>query len=519
MKANRNLAIGVGVLGLGSFWLCYVLLFAVMFLMPGLMFKLIPVPSISGTAISDGNRIYLVQQKIDMSTIDLRQKREPVTRHFISVLVGTELGPSQEIQPYDHASGADNRLLFLNKGGYRIYDGSRWVEQRSEAIGKDPRGILAPDGMYVLSGTDSTPHLIHIASGTTVEIPLPGDFLAWYKNNQCPCAKMAWYQGRLCLFWTEKESISWAILNGDSWSPVATSPYTDGYEVISDDKNLYLFNREGDGLDRRLSYFIYSNDAWTGPVRLPIQGGFLDWNVFIQQGKIKVFARQFTTQTLYTIKKGALVDPVRLKGPFDPVRMIGRMALVSALTYLLSFLAVFGVSVVIRKFKKRIWRAAGGDHEFASLFRRFCAAMVDKLVLLVPSGIVVALFLPGMDDLTGNPIKFMLTVFSATALFFVGGFFYHSLLEGVYGQTLGKKICGIRVLKADFSPCGLSAGFLRNLLRIADAFFYYLVAVISLAGTFKWQRIGDIVADTVVVKENSSVVANSLLLRQMRKNP
>jgi uncharacterized RDD family membrane protein YckC len=57
------------------------------------------------------------------------------------------------------------------------------------------------------------------------------------------------------------------------------------------------------------------------------------------------------------------------------------------------------------------------------------------------------------------------------------------------------------VLKADFTPCGLSAGFLRNLLRIADAFFYYLVAAISLAGTVKWQRIGDLVADTVVVRD------------------
>ena len=128
--------------------------------------------------------------------------------------------------------------------------------------------------------------------------------------------------------------------------------------------------------------------------------------------------------------------------------------------------------------------------------------MLDNLVLLIPPGIVIALALPGLDDIQGNPFLFMLPMFSALALFFVGGFLYHSLLEGLYGQTLGKKICGIRVLKADFSPCGLSAGFLRNLLRIADAFFYYLVAVISLAATFKWQRVGDLVADTVVVKED-----------------
>ena len=126
--------------------------------------------------------------------------------------------------------------------------------------------------------------------------------------------------------------------------------------------------------------------------------------------------------------------------------------------------------------------------------------MIDKLVLLVPLAIVIAVAMPGLGDIEGHPIRFMLTIFSAVALYIVGSFLYHSLLEGLYGQTLGKKICGIRVLKADFSPCRLSAGFLRNLLRIADAFFYSLVAVVSLAATLKWQRVGDLVADTVVVK-------------------
>jgi uncharacterized RDD family membrane protein YckC len=143
----------------------------------------------------------------------------------------------------------------------------------------------------------------------------------------------------------------------------------------------------------------------------------------------------------------------------------------------------------------------GGDvaYEFASLFRRFLAMTLDNLLLLVPPSLMIALALPGLDEISGNPLRFILTIFSALALLFVGNFLYHSLLEGLYGQTLGKKICGIRVLKADFSPCGLAAGFLRNLLRIADAFFYYLVAIIAMATNLKWQRVGDVVADTVVV--------------------
>jgi uncharacterized RDD family membrane protein YckC len=60
------------------------------------------------------------------------------------------------------------------------------------------------------------------------------------------------------------------------------------------------------------------------------------------------------------------------------------------------------------------------------------------------------------------------------------------------------------VLKADFTACGIGAGFLRNLLRIIDSFFYYLVAAVSLAGTLKWQRLGDLAAETVVVKRKKN---------------
>ncbi|MBI1811374.1 MAG: RDD family protein [Nitrospirae bacterium] len=94
--------------------------------------------------------------------------------------------------------------------------------------------------------------------------------------------------------------------------------------------------------------------------------------------------------------------------------------------------------------------------------------------------------------------------FLAFGYLILGNLIYHWLLEGIYGKTLGKKLCGIIVLKDDFTKCGLLSGFLRNILRIADNFFYYLVGLISMTGTLKWQRLGDIVAGTVVVRERKS---------------
>jgi uncharacterized RDD family membrane protein YckC len=83
----------------------------------------------------------------------------------------------------------------------------------------------------------------------------------------------------------------------------------------------------------------------------------------------------------------------------------------------------------------------------------------------------------------------------------VGSFLYHSLLEGLWGKTIGKKLCGIVVLKDDFTKCTIGRAFLRNAMRIVDSLSYYLVAAVTIAATMKWQRLGDLVASTVVVRD------------------
>jgi len=194
-----------------------------------------------------------------------------------------------------------------------------------------------------------------------------------------------------------------------------------------------------------------------------------------------------------------------MKGPFPIQRQVlvfGRAPKVIAIALALNipfFLAIFLVSVVIGKFKRRTWRIDSGEYEFASLFRRFLAKMIDSFIVLGP--IAAALyFLLTEDMFRANPFKFMAFIIFGVLSLVMGGFFYHSLLEGLWGKTLGKKICGIVVLKDDFTPCTLGRGFIRNIMRIADTMFYYLVGVTAMAGTMKWQRLGDLVAETVVVK-------------------
>ncbi len=96
----------------------------------------------------------------------------------------------------------------------------------------------------------------------------------------------------------------------------------------------------------------------------------------------------------------------------------------------------------------------------------------------------------------GHPIGFVL----------VGFFFlewgYTSLFEGLCnGQTPGKKMLKLRVIKDAGYPIHFYDAALRNLLRAADFLpVGYGVGLLSMTATKKMQRIGDLVAGTIVVR-------------------
>lgn len=78
---------------------------------------------------------------------------------------------------------------------------------------------------------------------------------------------------------------------------------------------------------------------------------------------------------------------------------------------------------------------------------------------------------------------------------------YHVLLEGFTGRTAGKTILGIAVVGEDGSPCTVRAAAVRTLGRFVDWLpVAYLLGFLSIAVTGRRQRVGDLVASTVVVR-------------------
>ncbi len=98
------------------------------------------------------------------------------------------------------------------------------------------------------------------------------------------------------------------------------------------------------------------------------------------------------------------------------------------------------------------------------------------------------------------------------ALFFVQ-WVYFAAWEAVTGRTPGKAVFGLRVVTTTGRPIGLRAAVLRNVLRAADLLpVGYVAGVASMALSSRFQRLGDLVAGTmVVVPERASAAPPALL--------
>jgi uncharacterized RDD family membrane protein YckC len=81
---------------------------------------------------------------------------------------------------------------------------------------------------------------------------------------------------------------------------------------------------------------------------------------------------------------------------------------------------------------------------------------------------------------------------------------YFTLLEGHYGQTVGKMAVKIKVVReADGAPIDYSQAAVRTILRFLDEIPYfipYLLGAILIWSSEEKQRLGDRVGHTVVVK-------------------
>lgn len=150
--------------------------------------------------------------------------------------------------------------------------------------------------------------------------------------------------------------------------------------------------------------------------------------------------------------------------------------------------------------------------EPAGLGSRFLALLADFFVPFAASmtiGTVLAMIVPG-----GVAAAVQVT------LQFGLGFGWHIWFETRrQGQTPGKRLLKLRVVDARGLPVSLHQSLVRNIVRVLDFLpaFYGFGAVTALA-TRSGRRLGDLVADTIVIREAQPLVWSGRLAAQRRHN-
>ncbi len=135
-------------------------------------------------------------------------------------------------------------------------------------------------------------------------------------------------------------------------------------------------------------------------------------------------------------------------------------------------------------------------YDLAGAGNRGFAALVDFLLAtLLTAGWVI-----GWGWLVEGAAPALLGIMLLAAGLF--GWSYFIVLEWLWnGQTVGKRLFGLRVINEDGSPARFIAVFVRNLVRVVDFLpAFYGLGLVAIVLSPRSQRLGDLAAGTYVVR-------------------
>jgi uncharacterized RDD family membrane protein YckC len=143
---------------------------------------------------------------------------------------------------------------------------------------------------------------------------------------------------------------------------------------------------------------------------------------------------------------------------------------------------------------------------------RFLAILIDSVIVLGASAMLARLI--GLVLPAG-----IATAVSITASFLLTWGWHVWFETRHHGRTPGKRALSLRVVDARGLPVSLHQSLVRNIVRAVDFLpvFYGVAAAASLADPLR-RRLGDLVADTLVIREAKPLAYRGELAAERRYN-
>ncbi len=169
------------------------------------------------------------------------------------------------------------------------------------------------------------------------------------------------------------------------------------------------------------------------------------------------------------------------------------------------------------------------SYELAGVGSRFLAVMADLVIQVLVTvllfwGLVLAVpHLPprvAPMSVHENRLASSLAMALVIAVVFAIFFGYFIAFEALWnGQTPGKKMLGIRVVRDGGYPVDFMASLLRNLIRVGEAAIgFYIISAVCAVFSPENKRVGDLAAGTIVVRD-SRMDSPESLLREVAAEP
>lgn len=147
------------------------------------------------------------------------------------------------------------------------------------------------------------------------------------------------------------------------------------------------------------------------------------------------------------------------------------------------------------------------DAELAGFGTRALAALLD-LFLIVIFSIFSAFLIGAIASRFG--ILFIEAI--AQALLLVPILGYSTVAEGLgNGRTVGKRVFRLQCIRLDGAPMDLSTAFVRSVVRVVELLALCIPSMMMVTFGQYHQRLGDLVAGTVVIREQQAVGTASML--------
>jgi uncharacterized RDD family membrane protein YckC len=157
-------------------------------------------------------------------------------------------------------------------------------------------------------------------------------------------------------------------------------------------------------------------------------------------------------------------------------------------------------------------------YDVAGIGSRFLAAIVDSLLIIV--GQALLLYLLGLAT-AAMSVGESVVIGLGAGLSFLMLWGYYIIFELVWsGQSPGKRLVGLRVVREGGRPITFVSSAIRNVVRLVDFLpALYGIGVVVMFIDARARRLGDFAAGTLVVREGLPLSLAELTRRPIRRLP